>query len=125
MDGVDSAFQYMLITAPTETERALTVAAGQTAPAAGPAGQVQVLITSDDAQVGGYDAVFTDPKGLVGQRLGLDSGGRVVVRPDGYIGAIAALDDAKTVADYFAKTTRWRRSRQSAKWGDASRTVPR
>ena len=84
----------------------LTVAAGQPAPAAGPAGQVQVLITSDDAPVGGYDAVVADPKGLVAQRLGLHSGGRVVVRPDGYIGAMAALDDAKTVADYFAKIAR-------------------
>ena len=84
----------------------LTVAAGQPAPAAGPVGQVQVLITSDDAPVGGYDAVVADPKGLVAQRLGLHSGGRVVVRPDGYIGAMAALDDAKTIADYFAKIAR-------------------
>ena len=32
------------------------------------------------------------------------SRGRVVIRPDGYVGAVAALDDTTTVADYFAKT---------------------
>ncbi|HVQ97387.1 MAG TPA: FAD-dependent monooxygenase [Mycobacterium sp.] len=31
------------------------------------------------------------------------SRGRVVIRPDGYVGAVAALDDTTTVADYFAK----------------------
>jgi 2-polyprenyl-6-methoxyphenol hydroxylase-like FAD-dependent oxidoreductase len=85
----------------------LTVAApdGQ-APAAGPAGQVQVLITSDDTPVGGYDAVIVDPDGLVAKRYGLRSGGRVVVRPDGYIGAVTALDDPAGVADYFALIAR-------------------
>jgi hypothetical protein len=27
----------------------------------------------------------------------------MAIRPDGYIGAIAALDDTTTIADYFAK----------------------
>jgi hypothetical protein len=83
----------------------LTVAADKPAPAAGPAGQVQVLIASDDAPVGGYDAVIADPKGLIAKRYGL-SGGRVVVRPDGYIGAVSALDDHTAVADYFAQIGR-------------------
>jgi len=47
--------------------------------------------------------VIADPNGLVAQRFGLKNGGRVVIRPDGYIGAIASLDDTTTVADYFAK----------------------
>jgi 2-polyprenyl-6-methoxyphenol hydroxylase-like FAD-dependent oxidoreductase len=80
----------------------LTVAARQVAPAAG-AGQTQVLVTADDTHVAGYDAVVADPKGVVAQRLGLKDGGRVAIRPDGYIGAIAALDDTTTIADYFAK----------------------
>ena len=80
----------------------VTVAAGQVAPAAGD-GQLQVLVTADDAAVTGYDAVIADPNGVVGQRFGLKNGGRVVIRPDGYIGAIASLDDTTTVADYFAK----------------------
>jgi hypothetical protein len=80
----------------------LTVAEGQVAPAAGD-GQVQVLVTGEETPVAGYSAVVADPKGVVAQRLGLKSGGRVAIRPDGYIGAIAALDDTTTIADYFAK----------------------
>jgi 2-polyprenyl-6-methoxyphenol hydroxylase-like FAD-dependent oxidoreductase len=80
----------------------LTVADGQVAPAAGD-GQAQVLVTSEETPVAGYSAVVADPKGVLGQRLGLKSGGRVAIRPDGYIGAIAALDDTTTIADYFAK----------------------
>jgi hypothetical protein len=84
----------------------LTVTTGRPAPTAGPAGQTQVLITSDDTPVGGYDAVITDPGGLFAQRLGLEDGGRVVVRPDGYLVAITALDDSTGVADYFALIAR-------------------
>ncbi len=80
----------------------LTVASGHVAPAAGE-GQVQVLVTADDIPVAGYDTVIADPNGVVAQRFGLKSGGRVVIRPDGYIGAVASLDDTTTVADYFAK----------------------
>ncbi len=84
----------------------VTVTAGKPAPAAGPAGQTQVLVTSDDTPVGGYDAVIADLDGLVAQRYGLRDGGRVVVRPDGYIGAIVDLDDQLGVADYFALIAR-------------------
>jgi 2-polyprenyl-6-methoxyphenol hydroxylase-like FAD-dependent oxidoreductase len=80
----------------------LTVASGQPAPAASD-GQVQVLVTAHDTHVAGYDTVIADPNGLVAQRFGLKNGGRVVIRPDGYIGAVASLDDTTTVADYFAK----------------------
>jgi hypothetical protein len=80
----------------------LTVAAGAVAPAASD-GQVQVLVTADDTHVAGYDTIIADPNGVVAKRFGLKNGGRVVIRPDGYIGAIAALDDITTVADYFAK----------------------
>jgi 2-polyprenyl-6-methoxyphenol hydroxylase-like FAD-dependent oxidoreductase len=78
----------------------LTIASGQPAPAAGE-GQVQVLVTARDTHVAGYDTVIADPKGLVARRFGLKNGGRVVIRPDGYIGAVASLDDT-AVADYFA-----------------------
>jgi len=80
----------------------LTVAAGQVAPAAGE-GQVHVLVTTEDVPVAGYDTVIADPKGVVAERFGLKHGGRVVIRPDGYIGAIAALDDTTTIPEYFAK----------------------
>jgi 2-polyprenyl-6-methoxyphenol hydroxylase-like FAD-dependent oxidoreductase len=80
----------------------LTVASGQPTPATGE-GQVQVLVTAHDTHVAGYDTVIADPKGLVAHRFGLKNGGRVVIRPDSYIGAVASLDDTTTVADYFAK----------------------
>jgi 2-polyprenyl-6-methoxyphenol hydroxylase-like FAD-dependent oxidoreductase len=63
----------------------------------------QVVVSGGEAPIEGYDTVIADPKGVVAQRLGLKSGGRVAIRPDGYIGAIAALDDTTTIADYFAK----------------------
>jgi len=81
----------------------LTVAVGQVVPAADDHGQVQALVTADEAHVGGYDTVIADPNDFVAQRFGLTRGGRVVIRPDGYIGVIASLDDTTTVADYFAK----------------------
>jgi len=84
----------------------ITVTAGKPAPAAGPAGQMQVLISSDNTPAGGYDAVITDPDGLVAKRYGLRDGGRVVVRPDGYIGAVTELGDATGIADYFAQIAR-------------------
>jgi 2-polyprenyl-6-methoxyphenol hydroxylase-like FAD-dependent oxidoreductase len=84
----------------------LTVAGNGPAPAAGPAGQTQVLITADGAPVGGYDLVVADPDGVVAKRFGLSDGGRVVVRPDGYLGAVTALDDRTGVADYFAQIAR-------------------
>lgn len=59
-------------------------------------------MTAADTPVAGYDAVIADTNGLVARRLGLAGGGRVVIRPDGYIGAIAATDDTTTIADYFA-----------------------
>jgi 2-polyprenyl-6-methoxyphenol hydroxylase-like FAD-dependent oxidoreductase len=81
----------------------VTVAAEQVAPAAGGHGQVQVLVTADGTPVAGYDTVIADPNGVVAQRFGLKNGGRVVIRPDGYIGATASLDDMTTVVDYFTK----------------------
>jgi hypothetical protein len=62
-----------------------------------------VLVAGDATHVAGYDAVIADPKEIVAQRFGLKKGGRVVIRPDGYIGAVASLDDTTTVAEYFAK----------------------
>ncbi len=82
----------------------LTVAGEQVPPAAADGQvQVQVLVSTDDAPVAGYNTLVADPKGVVAQRLGLKNGGRLVIRPDGYIGAIAALDDTTTIAEYFAK----------------------
>ena len=84
----------------------LTVTAGKPAPAVGPRGPVQALVTSDNAAVGGYDAVIADPAGVVAERYGLPGGGRVVVRPDGYIGAVTELEDQTGVSNYFSQLSR-------------------
>ena len=41
----------------------------------------------------GYDAVIADPGRRAADRLGLRGGGRVMVRPDSYLGYVADLDD--------------------------------
>ena len=84
----------------------VTVAGHHVAPAAGGPGPVQVLVTDTDTPVPGYDAVVADPSGQLAARLGVKSGGRVVVRPDGYIGALTTLDDPAPVTDYFARLGR-------------------
>jgi 2-polyprenyl-6-methoxyphenol hydroxylase-like FAD-dependent oxidoreductase len=82
----------------------VTVAASDI-PAPGTVGR-QVLITDTDAPVAGYDVVIADPKQVAAQRLGLDSGGRVVVRPDGYVGTVTTVDDHHTIDEYFAAVAR-------------------
>jgi hypothetical protein len=99
----DAAIQKQLSALCGAHHVVLTVAVGQAVPATADHGQVQALVTADEAHVASYDTVIADPNGVVAQRFGLRNGGRVVIRPDGYIGAIASLDDTTTVADYFAK----------------------
>lgn len=77
----------------------VTVAPGPVPPVAGVPAR-QILVTSGAADPS-YDAVVSDPGNLVAHRLGLHDGGRIVVRPDGYLGVVTALDDSATVAEYF------------------------
>jgi hypothetical protein len=81
----------------------VTVASHDAAPAPVGQGQVQVLVAREHTPVAGYDTVIADPHAAIADRLGLKNGGRVVVRPDGYIGAITTLDDTNTIADYFTR----------------------
>ena len=53
--------------------------------------------------VAGYDTVIADPQGAFAEPSRLTKGGRMVVRPDGYIGAVTTLDDTTAIADYFAR----------------------
>jgi 2-polyprenyl-6-methoxyphenol hydroxylase-like FAD-dependent oxidoreductase len=80
----------------------VTIASAGSTPAAEEGG-MQILVAADSTPVPGYETVIADPNGIVAQRFGFRHGGRVVIRPDSYIGAIASLDDTTTVADYFAK----------------------
>jgi 2-polyprenyl-6-methoxyphenol hydroxylase-like FAD-dependent oxidoreductase len=74
------------------------------APAQAPDGTVQLLIAATAAPVPGYDAVIGDPLAGAAVRYGLPHGGRVAIRPDGYIGLIADLDD--DCRGYFARLAR-------------------
>jgi hypothetical protein len=53
--------------------------------------------------VPGYAAVIADPGGTVASRYGLQQGGRVAIRPDGYIGLIAPLDDCLHYFSHLAR----------------------
>ena len=51
----------------------------------------------------GYDAVVAHPDHTVATRYGFEHGGRAVIRPDGYLGLVGALD--ADVDGYFAQLT--------------------
>ncbi|MDH6132534.1 2-polyprenyl-6-methoxyphenol hydroxylase-like FAD-dependent oxidoreductase [Kitasatospora sp. MAA4] len=65
----------------------------------------QILLADTDAAVAGYDTVVADPQRRAATRFGLTSG-RIMVRPDGYVGAIAAGDDDAPITAYRELTTR-------------------
>ena len=88
------------------TGHTVVTCAGEHITEAGSDGHRQVLVTTDDAPVAGYDTVVADTDRVVAQRLGLERGGRIVIRPDGYIGAVACLHDTSAIADYFAAVKR-------------------
>ena len=59
--------------------------------------------TGPHAHAAAVDTVLNDPERAVATRYGLGrDGGIIVVRPDGYIGLIAALGDQAAVSAYFA-----------------------
>ncbi|OBK15067.1 FAD-dependent monooxygenase [Mycobacterium asiaticum] len=97
----DAAVQKQLVAVQHTGHVVLTVASGWVAPAAAGVGHTQVLVTGSDGPAAGYDNVITDPEAVVAQRFGLTDGGRVVIRPDGYLGAVSSLDDTTTIAGYF------------------------
>jgi 2-polyprenyl-6-methoxyphenol hydroxylase-like FAD-dependent oxidoreductase len=64
-------------------------------------GARQLLITpAMDREIDGYYATIADPDRVVASRYGLRAGGRVIIRPDGYIGYIGDLD--ATTLSYFS-----------------------
>jgi 2-polyprenyl-6-methoxyphenol hydroxylase-like FAD-dependent oxidoreductase len=69
-------------------------------------GDLQILVSTGQGTVGGYNCLVVDHDGLVADRLGLKSGGRVVIRPDGYIGSITGPDDDAPISEYFRRVSR-------------------
>jgi 2-polyprenyl-6-methoxyphenol hydroxylase-like FAD-dependent oxidoreductase len=64
----------------------------------------QILVTTTaiaSTQIG-YDIALCDLAGAAASRYGLPHGGRIMIRPDGYIAAIAALDDDAPLRAYEA-----------------------
>lgn len=53
----------------------------------------------------GYAITIADPQGLVATRFGLPRGGRILVRPDGYVAALAGLTDDLSLHAYEAVLT--------------------
>ena len=80
----------------------VTVANGDEVPSTRHQHGRQVLVTPNATAVAGYDVTVADPERVTAKRLGLERGGTVVVRPDGYIGAITTLQDPRVVSEYFA-----------------------
>ncbi|QMU68377.1 hypothetical protein [Streptacidiphilus sp. P02-A3a] len=64
----------------------------------------QVLLADTDAAVAGFETVVADPDRRAAARFGLASG-RVMVRPDGYVGALASGEDDSPIRAYWELTT--------------------
>ncbi|MFC1405644.1 MULTISPECIES: FAD-dependent monooxygenase [Streptacidiphilus] len=64
----------------------------------------QVLLADNDAAVAGFDTVVADPDRRAASRFGLTSG-RIMVRPDGYIGAICDRQDEEPIRAYQKLTS--------------------
>jgi 2-polyprenyl-6-methoxyphenol hydroxylase-like FAD-dependent oxidoreductase len=75
------------------------VTIGDAGPLADLPGVRQVLVSDTGAAVDGFDAVVADPERLAGTRFGPDAA-RIMVRPDGYIGAIAPSGDDEPIRAY-------------------------
>ncbi|MGF1425804.1 FAD-dependent monooxygenase [Kitasatospora sp. LaBMicrA B282] len=81
----------------------LTVAVDGSAPMPVPDVTVrQLLVSALGTAPTGYDAVIQDPDGRTAARYGLPNGGRIMVRPDGYVAAIAPLDEDAPLYTYQA-----------------------
>ena len=80
------------------------VSLGHVPAMAGLPGVRQILVADTDAPVAGFDAVVADPDRRAAARFGLTSG-RVMVRPDGYTGAISASGDDSPITAYSKLTT--------------------
>ncbi|MBM9506514.1 FAD-dependent monooxygenase [Actinacidiphila acididurans] len=62
----------------------------------------QILVSASGATRDGYDQVLADPSGTAAARYALPRGGRVLIRPDGYVAAVASLEDQAPLHAYGA-----------------------
>ena len=99
----DSAISRQLrsVLGPTNLGHTVVTVARSQPPSPNIDGDLQVLVSPDPGPGGGYNYVVVDHRGVVADRLGLHAGGRVVIRPDGYIGAVAGPNDDTAISEYF------------------------
>ena len=72
-----------------------------------PAAVRQVIVATEELTGLTVDAAIVDPKERVARRYGVgDRGELFVVRPDGYVGMRAPIEDATRLRDYLAKLYR-------------------
>ena len=74
----------------------------QTGPAALD-GARDILVFDQGPAADAYEATIADPDRRIAARLGLPNGGRVLVRPDGYIGVVTDLDDTESGRAYLRR----------------------
>ena len=63
------------------------------------------MLYTDDVEAGGQRLSDLDGDESVGglhAKWGMNNGGIVVVRPDGYVGCVVGLDDVEALERYFA-----------------------
>jgi 2-polyprenyl-6-methoxyphenol hydroxylase-like FAD-dependent oxidoreductase len=60
-----------------------------------------ILVSPTKTTDGTFDAVLHDHSGAIADRYGMQAGGVVAIRPDGYIGFLGRLRDTSAVTDYL------------------------
>lgn len=72
-----------------------------------PAAVRQVVVAVEGIAGTSADVLIPDPEGLVARRYGVGGRGKLfVIRPDGYVGMRAAIEDATRLRDYLARLYR-------------------
>lgn len=67
-------------------------------------GPLRAMLYADDVEPGGARLSDADGDASVGgahRKWGLQDGGVVVVRPDGYVGVVVGLEDTMALERYF------------------------
>ena len=102
--GIAPALHTALAEATGHTALYVTGDEQMAAAPAAPHGVRRLLVAAGDP--GTFDGALIDPERRIAERYGIGKeGGLVLVRPDGYIGLRASLDDEAAVASYFAAVT--------------------
>ncbi len=67
-----------------------------------PATGIRTVLVGSSSDTAGFDVTIADDEGVIRRRYGLEHGGVVLVRPDGYIGYLGDLGHPHALNGYFA-----------------------